>query len=542
MESLWESLLNARRSRIHCWTGERFTDARWDEVAADAARMAGGLRARGVGPGRTVATVLTNSPLAVRGVLAVWLAGGTVASLPVPARGMSTAEYTEQITGICRRTGSPLLLGDGAVLAYLPEEARAATGCLAWESVGRGSPVSEPPGDEDIAFIQYSSGSTGSPKGCMLTPRAIAAQLAMILDMSDADPAREKVVSWLPLSHDMGMFGCLMFPWAYDMPLALSTPERFMMGGRSWFGDLAEFGGTMTAGTNTALHVASRAQRGRPLGRPLALRTAIIGAERVERATLQAAVTAFEGSGLSLDRFMPAYGMAEATLAISATAPLAEPRFLAVDGTELADGRIAETAPDDPAATWLVGCGSPCRGVGVLESRPGTVSELLVRSPSLAAGYHGDPERTASRFTARGLRTGDLGFVHDGEVFLAGRADDVISVGGRNVNLREVELAVDALEPVQSGCSAVLDVGGGRAARLVLVTELRRRRADVTAIAGAAAGMAQAKAGIVLDECVFVERGSVPKTPSGKVQRFRARRLLLAGELPTIATVDLETD
>ncbi|MBO2448568.1 AMP-binding protein [Actinomadura barringtoniae] len=541
MESLWESLLNAGRGRLHCWTGEAFAEAGWDEVAADATRMAGDLRARGVGPGTVVAAILTNSPLAVRGVLAVWLAGGAVASLPVPARGMSAEEYIEQITGVCGRTGSPMLLSDGAVLSAFPEETRTSLNGLAWESVGRGRPLTEPPADDDVAFIQYSSGSTGSPKGCMLTPRAITAQLAMILEMTGADPQRERVVSWLPLSHDMGMFGCLLFPWAYDMPLALSTPERFMMGGRSWFGDLAEFGGTMTAGTNTALYIAARAQRGRPLAKPLNLRTAIIGAERVERTTLHAAVAAFEGSGLTLDRFMPAYGMAEATLAISATAPGAEPRFLAVDGTALADARIVEAAPDDPAASWLVGCGSPCRGTEVTQSQPGAVSELLVRSPSLAAGYHGDPERTGSRFTERGLRTGDLGFVQDGELFLVSRLDDVISVGGRNVNLREIELAVEALDSVHHGGTAVLDVGGERTARLVLVTEPRRRNADLGEIARAAAGIAQAKAGIVLDECVFLQRGTVPKTPSGKIQRFRARQLLLAGELPTIATLDLET-
>ncbi|MGI8335636.1 AMP-binding protein [Actinomadura scrupuli] len=541
MDSLWESLLTARRGQFHCWTGARFTSVGWDEVVADARRMATGLRAIGVRPGVRVATILTNTPLAVRGTLATWLAGGAVASLPVPARGMSAEEYVEQIVGICRRVGSPVLLTDGALLGAFPDRVHAETGLTAWESVRSGPALeAEPPGDDELAFIQYSSGSTGSPKGCMLTPRAIAAQLALILDMSDSDPDREKVVSWLPLSHDMGMFGCLMYPWAYDMPLVLSTPERFMLGGRSWFGDLADFGGTMTAGTNTAVYLAARAQRGRRLNRRLALRTGIIGAERVERSTLLAAVEAFRDSGLSLDVFMPAYGMAEATLAVAATAPEAEPRFLAVDGVELADGRIVPVEPGGPAATWLTGCGPPCRGVDVVETEPGTVSELVVRSPSLAMGYHGDPERTRSRFTADGFRTGDLGFHRDGELYVVGRRDDVISVGGRNVNTREIELAVDALEPVHRGCTAIIDVGGGPKGRLVLVAELRKRDADHGVIADAAARIAMAKAGIALDECVFLSRGSLPKTPSGKIQRYRARQLLLAEDLPTIATVRLE--
>lgn len=533
MSTLWEALLAARNGRFRCWTGDGFTEAGWAEVVTGAREMAAGLRTLGVRPGVRVGTILTNTPLAVRGTLAIWLAGGTVASLPVPARGMGADEYAEQIAGLCDLAGTPILLTDARVLRALPERLRSRG--TAWESIPARSPVAEePPGPDEPAFIQFSSGSTSMPKGSVLTPRAIAAQLDIILDMTDAVPGAEVVGSWLPLSHDMGMFGCLLFPWAFDMSLVLSTPERFAFGGRSWFGDLSAFGATMTAGTNTALRLAARAQRGR-LGKPLNLRTVIIGAERVERGSMLAAVDAFRDSGLSPANLMPAYGMAEATLAVSAAAPYEEPRFLAVDGIALADGRAVPADPDSPAATWLIGCGKPCRGVEVTSADPDVVDEFVVRSPSLATGYFGEPERTRNHFTPDGLRTGDLGLVHDGELFPVGRLDDVISVGGRNVNTREIELAVDALEAVRTGCSVIVNAG-----RLVLVTELRGHNADLGTIARAAGRAAMAKAGIALDECVFVERGSVPKTPSGKIQRYRTRQLMLTDRLPAIATVSVD--
>ncbi|ROO90819.1 fatty-acyl-CoA synthase [Actinocorallia herbida] len=544
MDSLWTALLGARRSTVHCWTGHGFAAATWAEVGADARRTAAGLRGLGVRPGTTVAAIMTNTPAAVRGVLAIWLAGGAVASLPVPARGMGVDEYLAQIAAICRSAGARLLLTDGALLQALPEGALGGIACREWESIGEGPAIEAcPPGEDEPAFIQYSSGSTGTPKGCVLTPRAIAAQLELIRDMSDADPARERVVSWLPLSHDMGMFGCTLFPWFFDMPLVMSTPERFMFGGRSWFADLAEFGGTMTAGTNTALFLAARAQHGRPLNHRLEVRTAIIGAERVERAALLAASAAFDG--LPLESFMPAYGMAEATLAVSASTPRTTPRFTSVDGFELAHGRVSHVSPDAPEATWLVGCGPPCKDVGISSTVPSGVGELVVKSPSLALGYQGDPELTAARFTSAGFRTGDLGFLHDGEVFPVGRLDEVISFGGRNVSTREAEREIEAMDLVHRGCAAVLDLGSeGPAGRLVLVAELSRAGAapsEVADTAREAARIASARCGLVLDACVFLRRGSLPKTPSGKVQRHRARRLLLAEALPAIATVPLAT-
>ncbi len=518
--------------------------APWAEVLDDARRMAGGLRAaRAVQPGELVGAVLTNTPLAVRGLLALWMAGGAVASLPVPARGLQLDEYVAQVRAMCGAAQVRTLLTDANLLALLPAKLQQELGASPWERYLESSALVDvqPPPLDSLAFVQYSSGSTSTPKGCALTARAIGAQLSIILRVSDAVPGRETVASWLPLSHDMGLFGCLLFSWAYDLDLVLSTPERFTMAPRTWFADMAEHGATMTAGTNTGLAAAVRARRS-GLGRPLELRTAFIGAERVEWSTLAATTAAFEDDGLQPSALMPAYGLAEATLAVTAKPPQERPRFLAVDTLALADGVVVQVAPAAPGATVLTSCGIPCSGVTIDLGEGDRLSEVVVSSPSLATGYYRDPVRTAERFTSSGFRSGDLGFTHDGQLYLVGRGDDVLSVGGRKIYAREIELAVDALAPVRRGCSTVLDMHDGTATRLVLVTELRGADPPYDAVADAAADIATAKGGVVLHSCLFLSPGTLPKTPSGKIQRYRCRQLLLSDGLEVAARVRLGSD
>jgi len=541
---LWDLLLRGdSHGVLHHWQeGDGFGHTPWREVVEDAHGMAATLRAAGVRPGSRVATVLTNSAHTVRGLLAVWLAGGTVASFPLPARGQSPQEYGSQLTLLTERLDPTVLLVDKRLAPLVPSELAAQLPVLNWTSLyGSGRIDPAPPGAEDTAFIQYSSGSTSLPKGCMLSTRAIGTHLHMLREMSDGHPGAETIASWLPLSHDMGIFGTMLHAWAFDYDFVLSSPERFGMAPRTWFRDMSEFGATMTAGTNTALHLATRAHGRAELPRRLALKVCVVGAERVDWETLKATVAAFGPSGLSDTAFMPAYGMAEATLAVASTPLNAAPVARSFDGAALLDGRIIEVPEDAPGATRLVSNGPPLPGVVVTSREPGRVGELLVASPSLAGGYHGDPERTAERFREGMLHTGDLGFVHEGEVYFVGRADDLISVGGRNVYTSEIESAVEALGPVRKGCSALVEVAGPGAPKLVLLLEPKHTSDDFQLIADRAAAVAREKSGIAVTECVFVERGHLPRTPSGKIQRFRCRALLggEAGRLQTLARVPL---
>lgn len=540
---LWTALLaDGKRGTLHHWQETSFARSGWDEIVADAHAAAAGLRAAGVTPGSRVATVLTNSAATVTGILGIWLAGGIVASFPLPARGQTRHEYAQQLGTLIARLDPAVLVLEERLRPYVPAEVAAYLPVLEWSGLkGSGRIDPAPPGADDIAFVQYSSGSTSAPKGCALTPRAIEAQLHILREMSGGRPGAETMASWLPLSHDMGVFGSLLYSWAFDYDMVLSTPERFALAPRSWFRDMSEFGATMTGGTSTALHLATRAQGRQVLPRKLELRVCVVGAERVDWDTVAAATEVFRPSGLSPAAFMPAYGMAEATLAVSATPADAVASMSAFDPAYLAEGVVVPVAMEAPGAARLVSNGPPLAGVEVTGVRPGEVGELLVSSPSLATGYYGDAERTAERFRDGRLHTGDLGFVHDGEVFLVGRADDVISVGGRTVYTGEIESAIESLGPIRKGSSALVDVPRDGLSRLVLLLEPARKNDDFALIADRAAAIAREKAGIALSECVFVERGFMPRTPSGKIQRFRCRTLLGGDgdELKTIARVRL---
>lgn len=527
------------RGVLHVWNGDEFEHTPWRDVARDARRAAAELRSLGVRPGTRVACILTNTPDTVRGLLGVWLAGGAVASLPLPTRGQSPESYGEQLVALLARLDPELLLVDDAFAPLLPQEVTRGLPVRGWSTLhGTSGPLEpSPPGRDDVAFVQYSSGSTSTPKGCALTTRAIEQQLEIILHLTGGRPGADTVTSWLPLSHDMGMFGCLLYSWAYDFDFVLSTPERFGMAPRSWFRDMSEYGSTMTAGTSTAVHLATRAQGSGGLPKPLRLRAAVIGAERVDWDTLTAATAKFRPFGLADTAFQPAYGMAEATLAVTGKPWADKPGSIAVDGAAILDGTVSEVAPDHPRATRLVSNGVALPGVSV---RIGALGQIEVASPSLADGYHGDPELTAERFRDGWLRTGDLGFVRDDELYVLGRVDDMLSVSGRKIYASEIEAAVDSLTHIRKGCAALVDAGTSNGSQLVLLAEPMGNPRDYRRLAEEAASLAMDKAGVALSECLFLPRGALPKTPSGKIQRFRCRALLSQGLVQPLARVSLD--
>jgi acyl-CoA synthetase (AMP-forming)/AMP-acid ligase II len=537
--NLFEELCSGKSATVRIWTGTDFLVTSWSEISRRAMGIAGGLRALGVGPGTILATVLTNTPEAVSGLLGAWLAGAAVASLPIPSRGQDLHLYAGELAALRERIESPILVSEKGLTDGLATLLGSAPWARSWEELDGALPGGpNPPEADDVAFVQFSSGSTGTPKGCVLTTRAIAAQLEIIGRLVEVVPGSDGVVSWLPLSHDMGVFGCLLFAWRFDAELTLSTPERFLTAPRSWFSDAARFGSTLSAGPPSALALAARAERREAGTGELRMRSCVIGAERIEWSTLQAATAAFAPRGLRAQTWLPSYGLAEATLAATAVAVSQEPSRIYVDGPALAEGLAQLSTAEDPSATAMVSVGTPCPGVGVrFAGPPGEVSELLLRSPSLATGYLKDPEWTARRFREGELRTGDLAFAVDGHVYIAGRSDDLLSVAGRNVYANEIEAAVDRLDGVRKGCSTIVDTAadGVQGSNLVLLLELREEAANVRDLAAAAALAATTTAGVSLSECVFLKRGALPKTPSGKIQRFRCRQLLASDLLEPLA-------
>jgi acyl-CoA synthetase (AMP-forming)/AMP-acid ligase II len=268
----------------------------------------------------------------------------------------------------------------------------------------------------------------------------------------------------------------------------------------------------------------------------------VLGAERIDWRMVQDATSTFAPFGLRASAWMPAYGLAEATLVVTATGIEEEPSRLVVDTVALAEGELREVPDDGERSTSIVAVGTPPSGIGVRLADDERLSEILIRSPSMFSGYFADPELTAERLADGEFATGDLGFERDGSLYVVGRADDLLSVGGRNVYAREIEASVDTLDGVRPGCSTIVDAGGADgngSQRLVMLLELKDGEVDTGALAREAARTATSKAGIPLDECVFLPKGSLPKTPSGKIQRFRCRQLMLADRLEPVARVEL---
>lgn len=525
--SLWDNILDPRHAGQWAWVweGDGYERHRYSDSFATARHVAAGLRSRGIARGDTVAAIITNTLASVNGFLGVWWAGARVASVPIIARGQALEDYIDQLRRLCASVDSRYLLIErrfGEIL--LAQGLAPEPEIIFWETLADhpGRADIEPLSGEEVIFIQFSSGTTSVPRGVELTERAIDAQLRALAEFAEIDPQRDVGAMWLPLSHDMGFFAGNILVWYTGLRGVLSSPERFLAQPTSWFDDCARFAATITIGPSFAYHVAARVSRRRSLPDRLALRLCITGGEQVIGAHLRSCAEAFAGDGLELRAFSPAYGLAEATLGVCAVPGAGEPRSLWVRADGLFDGELEIAEPGAGGARELVSCGRPLPGFGVTHA--GEVGELLASGPSLALGYHGQPELSAERFRDGRVATGDVGFVHDGELFVAGRLDDRLIVAGRNVDVADLELEIAEQASVRKGNCAVVDVRRGATQKIVLVAELDHGAAP-DLLLSQVRQIAARRHGLRIDEVVAVERGQFPKTPSGKTQRYRCRDL-----------------
>ena len=440
---------------------------------------------------------------------------------------MSVDGYLAQIGRLCAHASVELVLVDEQLSGVLSTEA-AGVSVLNFEAIGQAEAIGDPapPADDAVAFVQFSSGTTGAPRGAALTARAIDAQLSALADAVAVEPGADRVSAWLPLSHDMGLFGCLLLSWYTSMPLLLGTPQRFLASPRSWLEDCAAFDATLSAIQPSALRLAVRAARVKTESdRALRLRACLVGGERIPAGALDEATDLLVSRGASPAVLTPAYGLAEATLAVSVGAVDEPPRPFAVDGEALLNGQFVEAGGEEQTVR-VVSCGQPLRDVSVDIEGSGPVGQILVRSPSLANGYLDDPTTTDLAFSGGTLATGDVGFIHHGELYPLGRDDDVLNVAGRRINALDLEGELSLHPALRSGRCVIVDIADDDRVRYVAVAELAdERNPSLPALAQELRREAVSAVGIPLDACVFLPRGGLPRTPSGKVQRFRARQL-----------------
>ncbi|WP_059013328.1 fatty acyl-AMP ligase [Streptomyces specialis] len=419
------------------------------------------------------------------------------------------------------------------------------------------------PDADDIAYLQYTSGSTRTPAGVMISHGNAAANAQQTIAAFDGHPDRSTTVGWLPLFHDMGLVLSVAAPIVCGVPSVLMDPISFLEEPVRWLRLLGSYRGTIRAAPNFAYDYcaaridAEQAATVRGLDR---VRTLINGSEPVRTGTIERFQEVFGDAGLRPEAHCPSYGLAEATVFVSADPLDRAPHAVACEREALALGRIEPVDPADPAATALVACGVPV-GQELCVTDPetglplpdGRVGEIRLRGPNIGLGYWKRSERSSDTFGALvagtgeepWLRTGDLGAVHDGQLLVTGRLKDLIIVDGRNhypQDLEEtVQAAVGAVRRDRLAAFAVPadgdgpgdGLGGDGGDRVIVVAEHRRELTPTPELREAAEGTARAEVsvahGLRLDRLLLVPPGTVPRTSSGKVSRSACRAQYLAG-------------
>jgi fatty-acyl-CoA synthase len=521
----------------------------WSELYADATRLAGALQAHGVGPGRSVVVLALTSRAAVTGAMATWLAGGALTMAPTPARTMDEAGYVAETGRRIDRLGDdPLVLVGSPFEQVVPgltaggRRVRLLSDLVA-AARAEGAPplawVPPPLSDEDPAILQLTSGTTASARTVRISHANLAANVEGIRARVEHDRYHGRLLSWLPLSHDMGLIGTLVTPMTCGRcDVLLYSPLAYLARPASWMRLAAEHRVTATAGPNSAYALAARLLETSPPLDLSALHGALSGGENIDPDVMAAFATAAARHGFDPGGVMSAYGMAEAVVAITMTQPRRGLAVDVVDADQLARHRraIPATAAEGPARVRrLVRLGRPVDGMRVRVVDPDSgegladrhVGEIQVTGTSLSAGYHNDIEATAASRTADGwLRTGDLGYLADGELVVTGRAKDVIILAGRNIYPDEVERAAARADGVRPGNAVAFSYqrrGPLGSEGLAVAVETRADNHGV--IRKSVTDQVQAALGLTPHAVVVLPPGSLPKTPSGKLQRAEARRL-----------------
>ncbi|HPZ93697.1 MAG TPA: AMP-binding protein [Mycobacterium sp.] len=517
-------------------------------LAAKVRARAGALAARGVGPADRIVMVAANDERYLTTLLAVLLLGAVpcaVAPPTTPTRQDSAG--VQHLRAAIRVVDPTLVLGPSAVAAALP-----AGGLLSYEELDAGvepgrrpsetipdrtGPTWLKPRPEDIHHIQLTSGSTAAPKAVLLTHANVAHNLGVLAHAVGADARYDRMFSWLPMYHDMGLVQVLG-GLVYGAPVGLMSPLGFLRDPLSWMRHMTVHGSTVTAGPTFAYRAVTDAlgRSSRSTGRIdlCALRHAFVGAEPVVAETLRRFTDSFAPLGLRSSVLVPCYGMAESVLATTLAlqpAPEAPGNF----------GRVRAVGHDDGGAA-LVSCGRPIDGMRVsivdpagAPVAPGAVGDIRISGHSLMTGYR-EFDGTVSPPPHGWHDTGDRGFLRDGELFVVGRSKEMLIIRGRNMPPYDVERTIGDIPEVGPGQSVVFSVPDERRGRELVVAVVatsvtdpaaqRRLQQDID-------GRVRQVFGFSIDEIVVVPRAAIPRTTSGKIQRLKVRESYRFGRSET---------
>jgi len=407
---------------------------------------------------------------------------------------------------------------------------------------------------DTIAFLQYTSGSTGTPKGVMLSHGNALHNSALIAYAFEHTRSGTGVY-WLPSYHDMGLIGGILQPLYMSRPNVFMSPMSFLQRPYRWLSAITRYRATTSGGPNFAydLCVDKIPPEQRKTLDLSSWKVAFNGAEPVRAETIDRFCEAFEPCGFRREAFYPCYGLAEATLIVTGGFVAESPVIRSFDARRLGEGTAVEVAPGAEGACRLVGCGASLADQTVVIADPqtrrqcadGEIGEIWVHGPSVAQGYWQQPEATQATFGAvladsgdgPFLRTGDLGFLDRGELFVTGRIKDLLIVRGVNYHPHDVELTLQrAHRRLRRDCGAVFTVEEDGREKLVVVQEIeRRKQGHWDEVFQAIRGAVSAEHQLGVEVIVLLRAGTIPKTSSGKIQRYACREGYLDGSLDVVA-------
>ncbi|HKI03097.1 MAG TPA: amino acid adenylation domain-containing protein, partial [Thermoanaerobaculia bacterium] len=406
---------------------------------------------------------------------------------------------------------------------------------------------------ETLAFLQYTSGSTSTPKGVMVSHGNLLHNEEMIR-RAFGQSEDSVIAGWLPLYHDMGLIGNVLQPLFLGATCVLMSPVAFLQQPLRWLAAISRYRATTSGGPSFAYELCARKVTAeQKTGLDLSSWTlAFNGAEPVRAETMERFAAAFASCGFRREAFYPCYGLAEATLFVSGGEHTQVPSVREMRAAALEEGRAEEPAAGEAGRT-LVACGRAWMEQrlevvdpeSALVCAPGRVGEIWLAGPSVAQGYWDNAAATARDFKARlagepeagpFLRTGDLGFFLDGELYVTGRLKDLIILRGRNLYPQDIELTAERAHPdLRPGCGAAFSVEAGGEERLIVVQEVERRAGEPEEIAAAVRAAVAREHEAQVQEVVLVRMGTIPKTSSGKIQRHACRAAWQAGDLVVVA-------
>jgi 1-acyl-sn-glycerol-3-phosphate acyltransferase len=545
----WHVQTHAQRLHIHLYGAddaeERIT---YGALYERARRVATGIQRYGVEPGQTVALMLPTSASFFDSFVGILLAGGIPVPIYPPLRPTQLEEHLRRQAAILANARTVLLITvpeAQALARLLRSQVLDLRSVVTPQALAASGDSYTPPRvlPQDVAFVQYTSGSTGTPKGVILTHANLLTNIRAMNQVAQTTSA-DVFVSWLPLYHDMGLIGAWLGSLYCAFQLVLMSPLAFLARPERWLWTIHKHRGTISGGPNFAYElcvqrIAAEVLTGLDLR---SWRLAFNGAEPVSPDTLQRFTTRFVPYGFQPEAMTPVYGLAEASLGLAFPPPGRGARVTRVQRQPfMRTGRALPATADDTQALGFVSCGYPLPGHHIrivdatgFEVPEGQEGRLEFRGPSATSGYFRNAPATAGLFRGEWLDSGDLAYISAGEVYVTGRAKDIIIRAGRNLYPHELEEAVGNVPGIRKGCVAVFGSADAvsRTERLVVLAETRETDtlARQTLCSHIEAVFIE-RLGLPPDDVVLAPPHTVLKTSSGKLRRAASRSLYEQGKI-----------